>query len=182
MDGQDTDLEVSDTGNILIAQEIGSGGGSDTPNINTVGELGGVNGAGDMATFTTPAPGSVTQTGFITPDDVPNATDTLIFETPLALLTYILVDTEAGSILTYTDSDGDTVSFDAIEYETGGLFAQPDADHPNPGIIGQVPCVIDDSEICIVAEPPTLTDLNSGNAGLTLTAGGNGVLDDIAEF
>ena len=62
--GADTDLEFSDSGNVLISQEETDNNGD---NINGTGAVGDppVNGQGDLSTFFAPP------NNFITPDDVP---------------------------------------------------------------------------------------------------------------
>jgi len=85
--GNDSDLEFSNTGNILIAQELVSGS---TPNRNPDGS-------------------------FI-PDDVPNSIITVAFESPLSAFGFSIIDTEPGSAFTFTDSDGDSVTINATEF------------------------------------------------------------------
>ena len=138
--GADTDLEVANSGNVLISQESTDGDGD---NINGTGAVGSppINGLGDRSTFPAFGPPN----NFITPDDVAAATEVITFETPLASISFTLIDTEDDTLYTFVDSDGDVATISAFEFEEDGAFE------------GQG-CVLGDSTFCIL-DPSFITCL-----------------------
>ena len=121
--GRDPDLEFSNTGNALIAQESGTG-----TNLN-------------------PQPD-----GSYFPDDVSEANMEFVFETPLSGLRFILVDVERETTYTFSDSvTGESVTIDADVLGTDPNPEA--GDPPNttdPDFDQGAACLLGDNQFCVM--------------------------------
>ena len=173
--GQDGDLEFSNSGNVLISQEALS-------NTNTIGAVGNppVAGLGDVTTF-------FGNGEFITPDDVPGAVEVLTFETPLESISFTLVDTEEGTVYTFTDSDGDSVHIAASNFEPGGglpTSGQCDGSGPGEELGDSNFCVLDPDllTVALLQSLNNVVDIDPTPLGVNNVTNNGAAFDDIAVF